>query len=358
MSKRQLMKGCEAIAEAAIRGGCRYFFGYPITPQNDIPEYMSARLPEVGGCFLQAESEISAGNMVYGAAGAGAKVMTSSSSPGISLKQEAISYLAAAELPCVVVNVMRGGPGLGGIQASQGDYFQATKGGGHGDYHIIVFGPDSVQESIDVLYDAFTLAEQYRIPVMILADGLIGQMMEPVIMPEFKTDEQIACDKPWAATGWYEGCGKPRAVVNSLYIEDEEMEALHQRLQAQYQLISENEVKFESYNTDAAEIIIIAYGTMSRVCRSAIDELTEQGIKVGMLRPITLWPFPTQAIAAVAAQASVKAVLTVEISAGQMLEDVRLAVNGSKPVEFCGYPGSRIAKVEEIMQKVKAMREG
>lgn len=358
MSKRQLMKGCEAIAEAAIRGGCRYFFGYPITPQNDIPEYMSKRLPEIGGTFLQAESEISAGNMVYGAAGAGAKVMTSSSSPGISLKQEAISYMAAAELPCVIVNVMRGGPGLGGIQASQGDYFQATKGGGHGDYRLIVFGPDSVQESIDVLYDAFTIAETYRIPIMVLVDGLIGQMMEPVTMPEFKTDEQIAFDKPWAATGWHEGCGRPRAIVNSLYIEDEALEALHERLQALYKVIEEKEVRFETYNTEDAEIIIVAYGTVSRVCRSAIDELLEMGIKVGMVRPITLWPFPSAAIREAAIQDSVKGVLSVEISAGQMYEDVCLAVNGAKKSEFLGYPGSKIVKVEEIIEKVKAMREG
>jgi 2-oxoglutarate/2-oxoacid ferredoxin oxidoreductase subunit alpha len=354
---RQLIKGCEAIAEAAVRGGCRYFFGYPITPQNDIPEYMSARLPQVGGVFLQAESEVAAVNMVYGAAGAGAKVMTSSSSPGISLKQEGISTIAGAELPCVIVNVMRGGPGIGGIQASQGDYFQATKGGGHGDYRLIVFGPDSVQECIDVMYNAFTLADKYRVPVMVLADGLIGQMMEPVTMPEFKTEAELHSDKPWAVAGWHEGCGKPRAVINSLYIEDEALEALHQRLQARYREITKNEVKYETFNTEGAEVIIVAYGTISRVCRSAIDELSEQGIKVGLIRPITLWPFPSQAIAEIVAQPSVKQALAVEISAGQMVEDVRLAVNGSKEVAFLGYPGSRIATVEEIVAKVKALRE-
>jgi 2-oxoglutarate ferredoxin oxidoreductase subunit alpha len=257
-----------------------------------------------------------------------------------------------------VVNVMRGGPGLGGIQASQGDYWQATKGGGHGDYRLIVFGPDSVQESIDILYDAFTIAETYRLPVMVLVDGLIGQMMEPVTMPEFKTEEQIAFDKPWAASGWSEGCGRPRAIVNSLYIEDAALEALHQRLQAQYRIIEEKEVRFENYRTEDAEIILVAYGTISRVCRSAIDDLAEEGIKVGMVRPITLWPFPSQAVREAAAQESVQGVLTVEISAGQMVEDVALAVNGSKPVEFLGYPGSRSATVEEIMAKVKAMREG
>lgn len=353
---RQLMKGCEAIAEAAVRGGCRYFFGYPITPQNDIPEYMSARLPEVGGVFLQAESEVAAINMVYGAAGAGAKVMTSSSSPGISLMQEGISTICGAELPCVIVNVMRGGPGIGGIQASQGDYFQATKGGGHGDYRLIVFGPDSVQECIDIMYDAFTLSDKYRTPVMVLADGLLGQMMEPVTMPEFKSEEQLACDKPWAAIGWHEGCGKPRVVINSLYIEDEALEALHQRLQARYREIEKNEVRFEYYHIENAEIIIVAYGTISRVCRSAIDELANMGIKAGLVRPITLWPFPSQVVWNAAAQPSVKRILAVEISAGQMAEDVRLAVNGLKEVAFLGYPGSRIATVEEIIAKIKALK--
>ena len=354
---RQLMKGCEAIAEAAVRGGCRFFFGYPITPQNDIPEYMSARLPEVGGVFLQAESEVAASNMVYGAAGAGANVMTSSSSPGISLKQEGISTIAGAELPCVIVNVMRGGPGIGGIQASQGDYFQATKGGGHGDYKLIVFGPDSVQEAIDIMYDAFSISNKYRVPVMVLADGLIGQMMEPVTMPEFKTEEELACDKSWAARGWQEGCGRPRAIINSLYIEDEALEALHARLQAKYREIEQNEVRCECYNTEGAEIVLAAYGTVSRIAREAIDELAKENIKVGMVRPITLWPFPAETVLKEIDQPSVKAALTLEISAGQMVEDVRLAVNGAKPVEFLGYPGSRIVTVEEIIAKVKAMRE-
>ncbi|MEG1536714.1 MAG: 3-methyl-2-oxobutanoate dehydrogenase subunit VorB [Clostridiales bacterium] len=355
---RQLLKGCEAIAEAAVRGGCRYFFGYPITPQNDIPEYMSARLPEVGGVFLQAESEVAASNMVFGAAGTGARAMTSSSSPGISLKQEGISTIAGAELPCLIVNMMRGGPGLGGIQASQGDYFQSTKGGGHGDYRLIVFAPDSVQEAVDITYGAFDIADKYRNTVLLLADGLIGQMMEPVTLPEFKSAEQLKADKPWAATGWYPGCGRPRAVINSLHIEDEDMEALHGRLQARYRLIEQNEVRYAANHTEDAEIVIVAYGTISRVCRSAVDELAAQGIKVGLIRPITLWPFPTEIIAQTAAKHSVKKVLTVEISAGQMVEDVRLAVNGVKPVEFLGYPGSRIATVDEIVAKVLQMREG
>lgn len=356
---RQLMKGCEAIAEAAIRGGCRYFFGYPITPQNDIPEYMSVRLPEVGGVFLQAESEVAASNMVYGAAGAGARVMTSSSSPGISLKQEGISTIAGAELPCVVVNVMRGGPGIGGIQASQGDYFQATKGGGHGDYHLIVFGPASIQETVNILYDAFDISDRYRTPVMILADGLIGQMMEPVEMPEFKSTEQIQVDKPWAATGWHEGCGKPRAVINSLYIADGELEALHERLQARYREIEKNEIRFDSYLAEDAEVLLTAYGTIARVCRSAVDELREEGIKAGLFRPISLWPFPSAALAAAAGRASVKQVLAVEISAGQMVEDARLAINGAKPVDFLGHPGSQIATVSEIKERVRALvKEG
>ena len=358
MTRKQLMKGCEAISEAALRGGCRYFFGYPITPQNDIPEYMSFRLPQVGGVFLQAESELAAANMVYGAAGAGAKVMTSSSSPGISLKQEAISTIAAAELPCVIVNVMRGGPGIGGIQLSQGDYFQATKGGGHGDYRLIVFGPDSVQETIDVMYEAFTLAEKYRNPVMVLVDGLIGQMMEPVTMPDFKTDEDLASDKPWAATGWYEGCGKPRAILNTLYIEDGELEELHNRLQARYDQIIANEKRYEYYRTEDAQIILVAYGTISRVCRAAVDSLNAMGIKIGMVRPISLWPFPSEAIYEAIAKPSVQKVLTVEISSGQMVEDVRLAVNGAKTVEFLGYPGSKLATEDEIIAKVKEMREG
>ena len=355
---RQLMKGCEAIAEAALRGGCRYFFGYPITPQNDIPEYMSARLPEIGGVFLQAESEVAASHMVYGAAGAGARVMTSSSSPGISLKQEGISYLAATELPCVIVNVMRGGPGLGGIQASQGDYFQAVKGGGHGDYKLIVYGPASLQEAADILYDAFDISDKYLVPVMILADGIIGQMMEPVEMPEFKSDDEIKTDKPWAATGWKEGCGRKRAIVNSLNIEDELLNGLHERLQARYRIIERDEVRYEAYMLDDAEIVLTAFGTMARVCKAAVDEMNALGMKTGLIRPITLYPFPTEILAKTAATPHVKKFLTVEISSGQMLDDVRLAINGAKPVEFLGYPGSRIVTIDEIIEKVKSIKEG
>ena len=328
---KKLMKGCEAVAEAAIQAGCHYFFGYPITPQNDIPEYMARRLPQVGGCFLQAESEVAAINMVYGAAAAGARCMTSSSSPGISLKQEGMTYLAGAELPCVVVNMVRGGPGLGSIQPSQGDYFQATRGGGHGDYHPIVLAPASVQETVDLMQDAFDLADIYRTPVMILADGIIGQIMEPVEFHEKKETRELPA-KDWAATGWSPASNRPRAIVNSLYIEVEELQDLNDRLQARYQHIRENESRAELYNTEGAEIIVCAYGTVARICKAAIGLCAKQGVKVGLFRPITAWPFPEKQLAKAMAQDSVKKAIAVEISAGQMLEDVKLTVNGTKPV--------------------------
>lgn len=347
---KKLMKGCEAVAEAAIQAGCHYFFGYPITPQNDIPEYMAARLPKVGGCFLQAESEVAAINMVYGAAASGARCMTSSSSPGISLKQEGMTYLAGAELPCVVVNMVRGGPGLGSIQPSQGDYFQATRGGGHGDYHPIVLAPSSVQEAVDLMHDAFDLADIYRTPTMILADGIIGQMMEPVEFHEHESRELPA--KDWAATGWSPASNRPRAIVNSLYIEVDELQELNDRLQARYQIIREKETRAELYNTEGAELIICAYGTVARICKSAIGLLEKKGYKVGLFRPITVWPFPEKELAGVMAQHSVKKAVTVEISAGQMVEDVRLTVNGTKPVEFFGKPGSYTPTAEEIAEYI------
>ena len=349
-----LMKGSEAVAEAAIRAGARFFFGYPITPQTEIPEYMSARLPEVGGCFLQAESEVAAINMVYGAAATGERVITSSSSPGISLKQEGISTCCAAELPCVIVNMMRGGPGLGNIQASQGDYFQATKGGGHGDYHTIVIAPSSIQETVNMMGKAFDLAEDYRIPVVILADGLIGQMMEPVEMPQ--NPNPTMREKPWAATGYKPGGAKQRAIINSLYIETEDLDTLEERLQNRYAVIRQNEIMVENYNTEGAEFILCAYGTVARVCKAAVRLCAEQGVKVGLVRPITLWPFPTQAVHDAIAQDSVKAALTVEISAGQMYEDVRLAVNGCKEVEFMGKAGSMIPAAEDIAERIMKMR--
>ena len=337
---KHLMKGNEAIAEAAIKAGCRFFFGYPITPQNQIPEYMSKRMPEIGGCFLQAESEVAAINMVYGASGAGARVMTSSSSPGISLKQEGISYMACAELPAVIVNMVRGGPGLGSIQPAQSDYFQMTKGGGHGDYKLIVFAPDSVQEAVDLTYSAFDTADKYRTPVVILGDGMIGQMMEPVEMPE-----EIAelPEKPWATTGCAKG---ERRIINSLYIEPDVMEKVNLRLQEKFNTIARNETRWEEYFMEDAEMVITAYGTTARIAKKSIKELRKAGVKAGLIRPITLWPFPAEAINKAAARA--KAFLTVEMSCGQMVEDVRLAVNGQAPVEFFGRTGGMIPSWKEI----------
>ncbi len=345
MAEKILMKGNEAIGEAAIVAGCRYYFGYPITPQTELTEYLSRRLPKVNGVFLQAESEIGAINMVYGAAGAGARVMTSSSSPGISLKQEGISYIAGAELPCVIVNIMRGGPGLGGIQPSQADYFQATKGGGHGDYRNIVLAPNSVQELVDITVLAFDLADKYRNPVMILGDGALGQMMEPV---EFNTSNSTPAVKPWAATGL-----KTRTtpnIITSLHLKPEELEKHNIHLQEKYSTIICNEVRYEELYTDDADLVLVAYGITSRIARSAMKKARDEGMKVGMLRPITLWPFPEQPIAKLAAKT--KAFLTLELSAGQMVEDVRLAVNGAKPVYFYGRMGGMIPSTKEIYDQI------
>ena len=352
-----LMKGSEAIAEAAIRAGARFFFGYPITPQTEIPEYMSARMPEVGGCFLQAESEVAAINMVYGAASTGARVITSSSSPGVSLKQEGISYCAGAQLPCVILNVMRGGPGLGSIQASQGDYNQAVKGGGNGDYHLITYAPSSIQEAIDIFSFAFDKAEKYRVPVLFLADGIMAQMMEPVEMPEmvdFKVDPE---KKPWAATGWKPGDDPAkRAVINSLYINTEELTVHNNELQATYREIEKNEVLYEAYLCEDADYVITAFGTVARIAKSAINELRAQGIKVGLFRPITVWPFPYKELAEAAKNA--KALLDVEANEGQMLQDVKLAINGAKPVEYFGHCGSLMPTTDEIVAKILEMKEG
>ncbi len=351
---KTLMKGNEAIAEAAILAGCRYYFGYPITPQNQIPEYMSKRMPQIGGAFLQAESEIAAINMVYGAAGAGVRAMTSSSSPGISLKMEGISYLAGAELPAVIVNMVRGGPGLGSIQAAQTDYFQATKGGGHGDYHMPTLAPASIQEACDLVQLAFDLADEYRTPVMLIGDGMIGQMMEPVEL--VKREPRAQQKKDWATTGWSDKSRK-RAVVNSLYIEPEALEELNVRLQKRYAEIKEKETMFEAYHTEDAEIIVYAYGTVARIVKSAIKKCAEKGIKVGLVRPITLWPFPDRAVYEAAAQKSAVGLLTVEMSAGQMVEDVRLAVNGIKPVDFFGKLGASLPTTEEIVEKILQVRK-
>ena len=352
-----LMKGSEAIAEAAIRAGARFFFGYPITPQTEIPEYMSARMPEVGGCFLQAESEVAAINMVYGAASTGERVITSSSSPGVSLTQEGISYCAGAQLPCVILNVMRGGPGLGSIQASQGDYNQAVKGGGNGDYHLITYAPSSIQEAINIFSFAFDKAEKYRVPVLFLADGIMAQMMEPVEMPEmvdFKVDPE---KKPWAATGWKPGDDPAkRAVINSLYINTEDLTVHNNHLQATYREIEKNEVLYEAYLCEDADYVITAFGTVARIAKSAINELRAQGIKVGLFRPITVWPFPYKELAEAAKNA--KALLDVEANEGQMLQDVKLAINGAKPVEYFGHCGSLMPTTDEIVAKILEMKEG
>jgi 2-oxoglutarate ferredoxin oxidoreductase subunit alpha len=342
-----LMKGNEAIAEAAIRAGCRAYFGYPITPQNEIPEYMAKHLPKVGGVFLQAESELAAINMVYGAGGAGVHVMTSSSSPGISLKQEGLSYIACAEVPCVVVNMMRSGPGLGGILPAQGDYFQATKGGGHGDYHLLVLAPSTIQEAVDLTYEAFDLARRYRNPVMILGDGLLGQMMESVTLPEPKAPLP---KPPWATTGC--GDGEPR-VINSLYIQGDVMEERTKRIFAKYAKMKQNEIRFENYKTDGAKIILAAYGSTARIAKTAVDKARTRGIKVGLFRPISLYPFPYDELSEVATEA--KAVLTVEMSMGQMVEDVRLAVEGRCPVRFYGRSGGIVPTPQEILQQIQAI---
>lgn len=347
---RKLMKGNEAIAEAAVRAGCRGFFGYPITPQNEIPEYMSRRMPEVGGAFVQAESEVAAINMVYGAAAACCRAMTSSSSPGISLKQEGLSYIAAADLPCLVVNMVRSGPGLGGIQPAQCDYFQAVKGGGHGDYHLIVLAPASIQEAVDMTYGAWDLAEKYRMPVLLLGDGMIGQMMEPVELPEM-FDLSTLGVRDWELNG-YDGKRK-RVVYNTLRIEPDICEAYNIELFKRYDLLNANEQSAEEYLCEDAEIILTAYGTVSRICKSAITELRREGYKVGLLRPRTLYPFPKDIFKKYAEMPQVKSFLSVELSMGQMIEDVRLATECKKPVGFYGRCGGNVMTEEEIISAVK-----
>jgi len=351
LAEKTLMKGNEAVGEAAIVAGCRYYFGYPITPQSELTEYMAKRMPKVEGVFLQAESEVSAINMVYGAAGSGARVMTSSSSPGISLKQEGISYLAGAELPAVIVNMQRGGPGLGSIQPGQADYFQATKGGGHGDYRNIVLAPNSVQELADETVRAFDLADKYRNPVMVLGDGALGQMMEPV---SFTSSQVKLVDKPWASTGLHGR--KATNVINSLFFAPEVCEAHNNKIQAKYKVIEANEVRWEEYQTVDAEIIIVAYGITSRISQSAIVRARTAGIKVGLFRPKTLWPFPTIPLAKLAATA--KHFLTIEMSAGQMVEDVRLAVNGAKPVSFYGRTGGMLPSPQEVYNEIVEISSG
>jgi len=350
MNKRVLMKGNEAIAEAAVRAGCRHYFGYPITPQTEIAHYLAKRMAEVDGVFLQAESEVAAINMVYGAAAAGARVMTSSSSPGISLKQEGFSYIAGAELPCVVVNMMRCGPGLGGILPAQGDYFQCVKGGGHGDYHNVVLAPASVQELYELTVEAFNIADRYNVLTMILGDGTTGQSMEPVTFKEGGENIEKP-DKPWAATG--RKGNKEHHFITSIYIEPEVLEDLNNRLQAKYRLIERREVRVEVFNCENAEIIITAFGICARIAKNVIKQAEEIGIKVGLIRPITLWPFPVDAVAAAAERSSVVSFLDLELNAGQMVEDVRLAVNGKKPVHFYGRTGGMIPSQQEVLDQIR-----
>lgn len=350
MSEIRLMKGNEALAEAAIRAGCKAYFGYPITPQSEILEYLTDEGRKRGMIVLQAESEVASINMVYGAAGAGARVMTTSSSPGISLMQEGLSYIACAELPCLLANVNRGGPGLGTIQPSQGDYFQAVKGGGHGDYKLIVLAPASVQEMADFVYDGFDLADKYRNPVMILADGALGQMMEKVEFRPYTPAEHIP-PKPWATTGKTKD--RERNIITSLHIQPEKMEEINLHLQKKYRTIMDNEVRYELVETENAEYLIVAYGLVARIAHRAVEIAREQGTKVGLLRPKTLFPFPTLKIAELSKQ--VEGMLTVEMNAGQMVEDVRLAVEGRVPVEFYGRMGGIIPSPEEIVKALEKL---
>ncbi|GAB6085383.1 3-methyl-2-oxobutanoate dehydrogenase subunit VorB [Alkaliphilus crotonatoxidans] len=347
-----LMKGNEAIGAAAIKAGCKYFFGYPITPQNELPEFMARELPKIDGVFVQAESEVAAINMIYGAAGTGARVMTSSSSPGMALKQEGISYIAGAELPCVIVNISRGGPGLGGIQPSQADYFQSTRGGGNGDYRHLVYAPATLQEAVDLTMEAFNVADYYRNPVIVLGDGMIGQMMEPVEFNE-PTKRELP-PKDWATTGT-EGKRNPN-IINSLALDPAELEKHNWKLEAKYKEMEEKEVRYEMYKMDEAEMVLVAYGTTSRIVKNAIDALEKDGIKVGLIRPITLWPFPNKAFEQIPATA--KAVMSVEMSTGQMIDDVKIAVNGKLPVHFYGRTGGMIPTPEAIIDKVKEILGG
>ncbi len=343
-----LMKGNEAIALAAIKGGVDAFYGYPITPQNEVPEYLSKHMFEAGKVFLQAESEVSAINMVYGAAGAGKRAMTSSSSPGIALKQEGISYIAAAELPCVICSVMRGGPGLGSIQPAQGDYYQATRGGGNGDYNLIVYAPESIQETIDIMKDSFNVADYYRNPVLVLVDGLIGQMMESVDFDR-PVKERFLPEKDWATNGTRNHPGK-RNVASSLHIDPVQLENHNIHLFEKYDLIKKNETKYEMVNMENADYVIVAYGTMARICRSAIEMLSEKGINVGMIRPITLWPYPKAAFKEIPETA--KGILCCELSMGQMLDDVLISNNGRHKVGFFGRAGGMLPDPEEIVDAI------
>ena len=344
--ERNLMKGNEALAEAAIRAGCKCFFGYPITPQTEISAYLAKNMAKAGGVFLQAESEIAAINMVLGAASTGVRAMTSSSSPGVSLKSEGVSYIAGSDLPCVIINVQRGGPGLGGIQPSQADYWQATKALGHGDYQLLVYAPCSVQEMVDKVTLAFDMADKYRMPAMILADGLLGQMMEPVTFPEKKSE---FIDKPWATNG--HGGKRKHNIVNSLYLKPEELENSIKERYKRYDEIKANHTEAELYLTEDADIVVTAYGATARVAKSAVNLARAQGIKAGLFRPVTLWPFPEKEINEAVKNA--KVILDVEMSMGQMVDDVKLATKCSKPVEFYGRTGGVIPTPAEVLEQIK-----
>ncbi len=351
MADKILMKGNEAIAEAAIKAGCMHYFGYPITPQTEVAAYMAKRMPKIGGCFLQAESEVAAINMVYGVASTGKRVMTSSSSPGISLKSEGLSYLAGSDLPAVIVNVQRGGPGLGGIQPSQADYFQATKGGGHGDFKMIVLAPSSVQEMADLTVKGFDLADTYRMPTMILADGTMCQMMEPVCL-DYETSETV--EKPWATTGTK--IEREHNIITSLFLNPDELEALNIERFQRYKIVEEKETMYEEYMMDDAEICIAAFGIAARVAKNAINEARKQGIKVGLIRPITLWPFPTAPFKKAAEK--VKEIISVELSMGQMIEDVKLASECKVPVTLCNRTGGMIPSPEQVLEAIKKANGG
>lgn len=361
MTEKVLMKGNEAFAEAAMRGGCRYYFGYPITPQSEIPEYMSRELPKRGGCFVQAESELGAINMTYGAGAAGGCVFISSSSPGISLMQEGMSFLASAEVPAVILNVSRCGPGIGGIQPGQADYFQVTRGGGNGDYHMPVFAPHNMQEAVDLIYEAPALAEKWRTPVMILADGMMGQMMEPVSLPEPKpmlAAKDIAARKDWAITGWDDrGGDRNRRVVKSLRLQPEALEEHVERLFARYREAEPELIRFEAVNLKGAQIVFVAYGTIARLTLEVMDLLAEQGVKAGLIRPVSLWPFPECAFDLIDKSAT-KVVVSAELSMGQLLDDVKRAVCGRFPVELIYRTGGIIPTSLEVAEKAKAILEG
>jgi len=348
---KKLMKGNEAIAEAAIAAGARNFFAYPITPQNEVGEYLSWRLPEVGGVFVQAESEVAVGNMLFGAASTGKRVFTTSSSPGISLMQEALSYMSGAQLPVVIVNIMRGGPGLGGILPSQADYYQATKAGGHGDYRVIVLAPSSVQEAVDLMILAFDLADKYRNPVMMIGDGMIGQMMEAVEFPKDYREPSNPDAKDWALTG---AGGRAPRIVKSLFLNPEQLEKNALALGEKYKRVKAEEVRYDLYRvTDKNQILIVAYGTMARICQTAIDELETEGISVGLFRPISLFPFPEKEIHIEAVKPNIKVVLDIEMSLGQMVEDVERCVRGGKPISFYGRTGGIVPTPNEIKDKVR-----